>query len=184
MGRRLIYEKWIFTSPHSGFLRLCIHFSWVTNSLVPHLAVLAWSCHSYIYDIIVLIYVPLTTHLITGAPEPCARRCEGGNVGPSLHLGVVPDSWGREDEAAEKEGQWERGLQSHQGKEVLFSGSCFMIEKCSSVSQLHLQKMLQLVGTFCTAQEPLLTTLMTNMGKESKQRGYLYNLLTLLYSRD
>lgn len=33
------------------------------------------------------------THLITGAPEPCTRRCEGGNVGPSLHPGVVPDSW-------------------------------------------------------------------------------------------
>lgn len=70
------------------------------------------------YDIIVLIYVPLTTHLITGAPESCTRRCEGGKVGPSLHPGVVPNSWGCEDEAAEKEGQWGRGLQSHQGKEA------------------------------------------------------------------
>lgn len=69
-----------------------------------------------------------------------------------------------------------RGLQSHQGKEVSFSGSCFMIEKCSSVSQLHLPKNV-------TASKNLLYntgtsthySVMTNMGKESKQGGYLYN---------
>lgn len=51
---------------------------------------------------ILLLYVPLTTHLIIGAPVLCTRRCKGADMGSSLHLGALPDSLGCEAEAAER----------------------------------------------------------------------------------